>query len=380
MAQNAPKETRYRNIGIAVASFALLGWLLMLYFVSASASTQSDLDRQIALHGTAEEIEARIATLTTQADEATITRDANASELDAVSQRLQDAQTEVASLDEEAEALRQERQTLETELVTGREELAQIETGLSEAQDAVATTSQELSDVGERLQDARQQEAELQSGIAALTAEVAELTEEAAEAENRVQTARDAEASLEQSLLAAREEQQEIEATRETLQESVDALSQRREELAADTLAAEQQMKGLQDMTSELTRMLADRSEQLAVLEDRIAGLQDEAGARVRADASSIVLDVPYMHRTTSATFASDGTFEVRNMLNDDSINGHFDLSEDAITLSDVEGDMGDTAFPMTCAVSIDDAGFTLEDADGTCGPLDGASFTLTDR
>jgi septal ring factor EnvC (AmiA/AmiB activator) len=376
MAQAPQTEKKYRAIGIAVAGTALLGWLLALYFISAASSLRAERDDLIAQVGTAEELDQRITALQREADQATAQRDENAAALAEVTEDLDAITAENAALQDSVAALQSERDALETALVDGRDELAAIETSLTETQDAVAEATQELAAIGERLQEGRQQEADLQSGIADLTAEVAQLTEDAAEAETRVQEAREAEASLEQSLIAAQQEQENLQATRDALQASVETLIQRREELAADALATEQQVQDMQAMTGDLARMLAERGEQLATLESRLGDLQQDAGARVRADAAGIIPNLVYMHRTTSVTFTNDGAFTMTNMLNREGIAGRYTIADDMLTFDDVTGDIGQIDFPLTCAVQLDDDGFTLADSDGSCAVFDGASFT----
>ena len=379
MAQVAQQDKRYRMIGIAVAGTALLGWLLALYFWSVSNENRQEVARLVSLNGTAEEIDTRITAARSAEEEATSARDAMTQELDALSQQVALAQTEAADLDADLQGFRDERETLETELVAGREELAGIETGLTDAQNRVTATTQELSDVGSRLQDATQQEADLQSRIADLTSEVSSLTDDSAEAQQRIQTARDAEASLERSLLAAQQEQEQLESTRQALQASVDLLSEQREQLASDTLASEEQLQTLQTMTGELSAMLAERGAQLVAMEERIAAMLQDTGSRMRADASAIVSDMLYTHRFTTLQFSSDGTFQMENTLNNDSIRGDYTMSEGTITLSDAEGDLAEAAFPMTCGISDEETGFTFEDTDGSCALFDGTMFQRSD-
>ncbi len=165
MAQEARRESRYRMIGIAVATVALLGWLLALYFWSASAEAENELERHRALTGTVAEFETRIVTLRSEADQAVADRDQRVSELDQLEQESDVRRKEVAALDTRAQTLRDELETLETEITEGRDELAGIQEGVEQSRQQIAETSQEFSDVGERLEQARRQEADLHSSL-----------------------------------------------------------------------------------------------------------------------------------------------------------------------------------------------------------------------
>jgi uncharacterized coiled-coil DUF342 family protein len=376
MSQVNQQEKRYRWIGFAVAGLAVLGWLFGLYFLSAANEAEEQLAEQVALQATAEDLTVQIADLRDEADQAIVIRDENTGELEAITLQLEQARTDFATLEEETTTLRTERDTMQTELEQGREELAQIESNLTETQNRITETTQELSDIGERLESARQQEADLQATIAELSDEAAQLTEEAATAEQRIQTARDAEASLEQRMQDAQAQQDEIAQARDALQQSVDTLTQQRDNLASDTIAAEEQLQALQSMTSELSQVLAARSAQLQAIEERIGAVLDDTGADVRAQASGLAMATPYVYETVTLIFQPDGLFGMVNTRTDKSVNGAFAISDDIITLSEPDGDMGDATFPMRCGMTMENGELTLEDTDGSCAILGGVVFT----
>ncbi len=375
MAQDAQTETRYRWIGIGVASGALLGWLLAVYFWTAWAGVTSELERHQALSGTEAETEIRVAALRSEEGAAVAGRDERAGELDQLAQRLDETRTELATLEDRTQDLREEHGTLETELVQGRDELAGLEGSRTQTQQKITDATQELSEVGGRLEEARNQDAELQSGLAALAAKVSQLTNEAADAQERVQAARDAEASLAQQVVLARQELEEIESKRDGLERSVAALAQQREELAADTSATEDQLTAIQAVVADAARMLAERSEQLSVLEARITEAQNNAGSTAGAETAGLVTGTRYSSGSVVAIFNSDGTFQMTNGKTTDTAAGNYDLSAGSLTLSEVDGDLRFVEFPMRCAIRAREAGFLLEDADGSCSVLAGAEF-----
>lgn len=376
MQKVSQQETRYRWIGVGVMGVALLGWLFGLYFWSAASDAENRLAEQSALQGTAEDLTVQIAALRAEADEATLIRDENTGALQGVSADLEAAQAEFATLEQEAAALRSERDTMQTELEQGRAELDEIATGLTDTQTNITESTQELSAIGERLEAARQQEADLQATIAALSAEASQLSEEAAGAEERVQAARDAEASLEERLQTAQAEEAAIADSRDSLQQSVDTLTQQQDTLASDTMAAEEQLQALQAMTGDLTRLLAERSAQLQTIEERIGGLLEEAGTVIRANASGLATDTPYLFENVALLFQPDGVFEMTNTRTAKTVTGAFALEDDVITFSAAEGDTGTAEFPMSCDITIAEAEVTLDDSDGSCALLGGITFT----
>lgn len=380
MAQDAHRESRYRWIGISVAAVALLGWLLALYFWSASAQSENALAQQRSMVGSVAEIETRLGVLRSEAAQAEIARDQGTSELVALLRQLDETRADVAALTSQAQALRDERQSLETDLSAGRDELGVLDDSIAQARQVVADTSQEIADVGARLEEARVQEADYQARVADLSAQVAQMTADASEAQQRVQAAREAEASLEQMVVTARQELAAIENTQAVVEQSVATLVQRRDLLAADIAAAEEQMRVRQAMVVELSQSLVERGEHLADLEARIAQLQDQVGQPARAAAAGLIIGAPYAHGAVAATFAADGTFRMSNSRTGEAVSGAYSLSENILTLSEAEGDLGEAAFPMRCRISAEATGFTLADEDGSCSFLAGVLFAGGNR
>ena len=369
------REARYRWIGASVAGVALLGWLLALYFWSVSAETQDELDRQVALAGTAANLQTRIATMNAEVVQAAAAHGQIMSNLDRLQQQLQSAQAAAAALDVRTQALREEREALLQEIARDQDALAGLQQEIAQAQQQITQTSQDFADVGERLEEARRQEADLQSRVSDLTATVAQLTGEAAGVEERVQNAREAEAQLQLQVAAAREDLSSIENTRSTVSQSVDALVQRREELAADSANAEERMRTMQEMMATLSRTVAERSERLAELQSRIGELQQEAGRPARAATAGLVLDQLYRHKSVTAMFDREGRFQMTNADTQRTAAGEYTLSEGVLTLSSVDGDLEDARFPMRCRITAAGAGFILNDEDGSCARLSGVSL-----
>nr|WP_162623762.1 hypothetical protein [Paracoccus saliphilus] len=377
MAQDVQRETRYRWIGISVAAIALLGWLLALYSWSVSSELENELERQVALSGDADELEALLVSLQTETARAETVRDERLGDLDHLNRQLNDIREQIASSEARAQTLQGEREALEVALADRSDEQARLEGVIDEARQRVAETSQELADVGARLEEARQQEADLQLRVVGLTSDVERLTESAAGAESRVQEAREAEASLEQQVLAARQGLEEVETTRSTLEQSIETLVQRRDQLASETAAAETQMQQIQQQIVQLSRELATRSERLVELEANIADQQQEASQPARAAAAGLILGERYEHDGVTAIFVDDGTFEMTNADNKETVVGNYSLAEGLLTLTEASGDLRGAEFPMRCTIVAEALGFRLEDEDGSCKLLSGISFVL---
>jgi len=376
MDQNVQKNPRYRMIGFAVATVSLLGWLLALYFWSVSAETEHALVRQRSLTGSVADLETRIMALRTQAARAEGDRDASVSGLRQVEQRLDAARSNLASLENEVQTLSDARATLQAEIGSGQDNLSTLEQSVAQNRNAVAETSQELSDVGERLTEARAQESEVQARISSLSAELADMTSQASDAEQRVQAAREAEASLEQRVLTARQELDELENRRAATEEAVMSLMQRRDDLAADTSAAEDQIQALHQVIDDLSHSIVERSAHLSDLESRIATVQHQAGQPAMGAAAGLIPSTAYAYDEVTAIFAQDGRFRMENTLSGEAVEGSYSLADDVLTLDEMEGDMGDVEAPIRCTIAAQAGGFTLADADGSCGFFDEAMFS----
>ncbi len=402
MAEVGSQTQRYRYIGIAVVTVAVLGWLLAIYFWTTRAQVENELARQVQMVGTAEEIDQRIAQLQAETTDAQTQRDAATSaleqeqrqqeetreriaaeldeaqnELEATRGRLEQAQAEMADLESQVEEMRAEQEAFEAERAQDDEVLAELDATIADAREEVAATSEELAEVGARLEDARGRESELQARLAELSAELADLTREATDSEQRVQAARLAEAELEQQKVSARAELEEIEAARETLDATVETLTQRRDELASDTEAAEAHMEATQNMVVELTLALAERGEQLAELEGRISEMQQAARSATDQEVSGLAFGTRYAHDQVTAIFDADGMYTMLNRRTGARASGEYELSEGILTLNEADGDLEGVEFPIRCAIEADASGFKLAQTDDeSCGALADTTFT----
>lgn len=376
MDQNVQKNPRYRMIGFAVATVSLLGWLLALYFWSVSAETENALVRQRSLTGSVADLETRIMALRTQAARAEGDREVSISGLRDVEQSLDEARANLATLESEVQRLNEARETLQAEIGAGEDTLTTLEQNVAQNRQAIAETSQELSDVGARLNEARAQEAEVQSRISSLSAELAEMTSAASDAEQRVQAAREAEASLEQRVLTARQELEELEKRRTATEEAVTSLVQRRDDLSADTTAAEEQIQALHQVIDDLSGSIVERSEHLSALESRIATVQQQGGQSAMGAAAGLMPSTAYTHDDVTAIFAPDGTFKMENTRSGEAVEGTYSLADDMLTLDEIKGDLGAAQAPIRCSIAAQATGFTLADADGSCGFFDAAVFS----
>ncbi len=70
-----------------------------------------------------------------------------------------------------------------------------------------------------------------------------------------------------------------------------------------------------------------------------------------------------------------DGTFSMSRSDADSRVDGSYSLDANAITLFDVSGDTGRTAFPVTCTVEPTENGFRLSGDVHGCAVLIGLEF-----
>lgn len=385
-----------RPVPIGLAALALLGWILMIYFWVSRAALQDELSQMQDNVGTIEVLEEQVAQLQADTQNMVVESQTAAAARDETQAQLEALEQEAQALEQQVDARQTALSGLEAELAPLRTELGSFEERLAEVEQSFATRTQELNDVGERLEAARNREAELQASLATLTDETAQLAAQSAEAEQRIQTAREAEASLENELIGARDEIERFAQERTRLQQTVAVLTRRAEELAGDNAAAVQQRDALQGVVTQLATDLAERGEQLAALEARIAQYQqmaDEAaqaafdartqetdGATLPADADAPQDDAQaavfgpgeYALGSLTAVFAPDGTFRLSNPAQGTSIQGQYRAEEGILILENATGDIARETFPVECDLVLIDGQITLEAQNGSCRAFDG--------
>jgi chromosome segregation ATPase len=384
MASGLGSELR-RPVPLTLAIIAVVGWIVVIYLASSRASIREDLTerietaeaaqaetaqrlaRQEAGTGTVEELESRIETLGTEAEQLTAERDM-------VQRAVEEARATLSDLESQVEARNSELQALDAELAPKNEQLRTFETRLSEAEEAVVARTEELAEVGRRLEEARAQEAEIQQQLASLTEDASKLSQDAAEAEQRVQQAREAEATLQSELEAARAEFARIEQDQVGLERAVRELEQRRTELTADNAAAQEQRQKLQAEVTEYADTLAMQIDRLAELERRVGGLYQEGASVNRAVAAGLAPG-RYTLGPITAQFAADGTFEMAGEGRVQSVTGTWMVENDVLALTDVSGDTGAANFPMRCGIAPEPIGFQLSEHEGSCAVFDGETF-----
>jgi chromosome segregation ATPase len=322
------------------------------------------------------EIDAEIAELTGRRDAAREEMRAAEGDRDQLLALLETQSTVLSQIDDQRSAITAEVEASETRL-------SEIDASLTEQ-------LAELANVGARLENAREQEASLRRTLAEMQAEAATVAEELAGAEQRAQEARATEDRVRGEVEAMRAETAELEGRRTVLADEIATLTDRQGVLKEDVGAAETQRAQVQTELTELTQLLARRSEELAEVETRFSQAQLGAAAAPETDGALLVTEPAggfspgrYNSGDVAATFAADGTFSMENRARDESLSGQYVHEAGLLILSEPEGDLRvGVAFPLSCALSAQGSGFRLEEPseEGSCGPLTGAAFTPMDQ
>ncbi len=348
-------------IPILLIIVALIGWGFALYLFNARSDLHTAIEQQNQAVGTLQSLRADVATLTSESDQLTGERDAVAAGFAEQQQQLIQLQTEISTTEIELEQKRADLAAIEQQVAPLREEIEGFDTARTDAEQRLSASTQELADVGERLTDARASEADLQEQLSVLTDENARLTAESSEAEMRMQEARDAEASLQTALTSATAEFARITAERDTLSQELLDLTQRRDVLAADNAAATEQRQSLQALVTQLSEDLAERSRQLIEVEERMTDLQAQEAPATLTDVS--LEPGVYIAGPLAVTFGDDARFALRNEARGEEISGSYTVDNGRLTLTEAEGDVGTTPFPMICALRQSGDGLVLERA-----------------
>jgi predicted nucleic acid-binding Zn-ribbon protein len=381
-----------------LAIAAVIGWAFALYAFNTQSNLQVELMRQNKAVGTLKSLQDEVTVLTTDTDRLTGERDVVGADLTTQQEQLAALMEQISTADIDLGQRQSELTTLDEQVSPLRDEIAAFDTARTEAEQRLSTSTQELADVGERLAEARTIEAEVQKQLSSLTDETARLTAESSDAQMRVQEARDAEASLQSTLAAATDEFARIKSERDTLSQAIDGMTQRRDQLVADNSAAAEQRESVQAMVTQLTEDLAARSQQLAEVERRVTDLQTQEDADPMAQeaitpdgqentdpAAQDSTDTPaqenaadgsdvslkpgvYTVGPLAVTLDDNGGFVLRNETRGEEITGSYAVADGNLTLSEPEGNIGTTPFPMTCALRQSEQGLMLEQSgDAPC-------------
>jgi predicted nucleic acid-binding Zn-ribbon protein len=358
---------------ILLAIAAVIGWGFALYLVNARSSLQTELAQQNQSVGTLETLRGEVTALTLETDRISGERDAVGAGLAEQQQQLTGLQDQITAAESELEQKRSGLTEVEQQVAPLRAEIAGFDTARTEAEQRLSASTQELADVGERLTEARASEAVLRQQLSVLTDETARLTAGSSEAETRVQEARDAEASLQTTLTSATTDLDRITAERDALSQELQDMTQRRDLLAEDNAAATEQRQSVQAVIAQLSEGLAARSQQLAEVERRMAVLQ---ARETPVDDSELTLEAgTYTVGPLMMTIGDDGGFVLRNETRGEEVTGTYAVNEGILTLSEASGDVGETPFPMTCALRQSADGLVLEQAGDQLCALAGLSL-----
>jgi predicted nucleic acid-binding Zn-ribbon protein len=391
-----------RPLPMSLAALAALGWIiLIIYAVSASSERQ--------------ELTSRIGALETDrnqlADEFAAHQEANRS-YDAILQDIESTQSELDAVETrrqqaEVKATEQEARLseLQSTIAAGQEELATAQADLQDARQQSETVKQELSqsgndlavaseqlvEVGARLEEARATEAALLQSVADLTEQASDQTGQLAEVEERLQDARAAEATMQQAVAEARSAVAELEERQEFLESSVATQEEQQAALMDEITRAEDQRLALQAQVTQLATALAERSQQMADLETRFESLQADTSAAARVSATGLVpgryvgFSPSAPTRLIDTRFGADGTFEMGPGGNQGPgaarrITGQYQLDDNQLVLSGVQGDTGSATFPMSCMIEARVASFAVLDVQtGEGCLLAGITFRRTE-
>ena len=268
-----------------VIVLAVLGWFMAVYAFTQNSRANDELTRALAQRdqvqqaynqqqeavGTIAELNDRIGALTPELQELTGQHTAAQNQADTLLQQVESLRAEESELQSRIDAGQAGRAALEQELTPLREELALFQQRRSELEQAVSDQEAELAQLGERVEQARGQEAELQQTLSQLTQETARLTGEAADSEASVQETRAELAELTETLEQSRSEHATLQADIATMQSEATTAEARLSGLQGDVSATEAQRNELQGILTTLTDTIAQRSQELAALENRIA-------------------------------------------------------------------------------------------------------------
>jgi len=353
-------------VPILLAIAAVIGWGFSLYLFSTLSNLETELAQQNQAVGTLQSLRGEVTTLTSETDLLTGERDTAAAGLSEQQQQLTQLQDQISVAETELAQKRSAMTAIEQQVAPLREEIADFDTARSEAEQRLSDSTEELADVGERLTEARASEAVLQQQLSVLTDETARLTAESSDAETRVQEARDAEASLQSALTSSTSEFERITAERDVLSQEVQDLTRRGDLLAADNAAATEQRSSVQAVVTQLSEDLAERSGLLVEVEQRIADLQAQ---KLPAAAPDVTLEPgAYTAGPLTMTLSDDGRFVLRNEARGEEVTGSYAVNAGRLTLTEAEGDVGTTPFPMTCALRQLGGRLVLERAgEGLC-------------
>ncbi|NGP18484.1 coiled-coil domain-containing protein [Devosia aurantiaca] len=370
---------------LTILVLAIAGWLAFLAVWINSSGQSSNLQNQVSTltserdslrgdltlreqsDGALADVEAELATLQQQRDEAAAALetantdlDARRSELDTTTQDLATRRSEAGAFEEDLASA-----TAQTEELAARQAALQAE---------ISSSNQQLLDVGTRLEEARRQEETAAASLAKIAEEAAAATASLAETQSELQSSRN-ELNTAQQELADSSAQTEAARTQVAdLHAQSAELEARQAQLQNDVNGYQEQLTILQPQVEELTATLAQRSSELQNVETEIArsvAIPDtETSSTQVGTIYSVGAEGPA--RGLSLTLNDDETFELRDRINR-TVTGSYTLSQDELVLSDASGRLGNATFPMTCPLEQDETGFTIGEA-ADC-PLTGLRF-----
>lgn len=382
-----------RPIPIILGIFAVVGWIFALVLLGERTNLRIALTDQTEAVGTIEKLQGEANEVSSEVEALVELRDEINAEITTQQSNLSSLQDDVATAQSSLDQAKSEQSAIEDQIAPMREEIAGFDAARAEAEKNMTDATQALAEVGDRLTEARETQAALQQQLSLLTDDTSRLAQEASDTEARVQEARDAEAASQAAVATATEQLDRITAERDTVSKALEDLTQRRDHLAADNTVAEEQRQSVQAIVTQLSDVLASRSQHLSDIEQRIADLQDpgtfeqgsqdspmqeqeisDHGAQARSEEQAAMTLEPgyYTGRAIEMMLAEDGRFTLSNADRGEEVTGRYEVSGGQLTLSDAEGDVGTTTFPMTCGIQRAETGFAFAQVGEQICPLAG--------
>jgi len=355
-----------KPVPVILMFVALIGWIFAIYLLTARANLEEELAQQTQAVGTLDTLRVEVATLSSETARLSNERDIARTGAAEQVQLLRGLEQQIAVAEDDLTRNQTELNAVQQQVAPLRAEIVAFDTARTDTELRLAEVTEELASVGQRLTEARASEAEIQQQLLVMTDETARLTADSADAEARVQEARGAEADLQTRLVAETETFERMTSERDALARELEDLTLRRDVLAAENIAASEQRQSLQSVVTQLADDLATRGQQLAEIEQRIS---DAQLAEVTPPQSDVTMAPgSYTVGPLVLTLGADGRFGLRNDARGQEVIGTFTATQGRLTLTEPEGDVGATPFPIICSMVETAEGLILEGAgDESC-------------
>ena len=146
------------------------------------------------------------------------------------------------------------------------------------------------------------------------------------------------------------------------LQQQTAELESRRDQLSGELQSYQSQRDELQPQVEQLTSTLADRSQELADVEARLA--ETVASSDASSTLGQFIVSGEGSAQGLTLTLNEDASFTMASQ-SGRSVSGSYILADEELRLTDASGDLGNASFPMVCPISRTPSEFTVGSAEG---------------